>query len=176
MSGLKVHEIFFVFFWLTKKMLDISSQQLVRNLPLCRTSLAKFIKMPRKSCSYRVAACWILFHLATLETTVQGKQVVRVRGRPRGGSEDQKFTVFSAVPDSTEASVASTPVKGECPEKEGLQVRHNKHQDRAAVCLHYGRSFRAQGGLTDLVSASPVFSVNCPDQMCGCEVVVVVMG
>ena len=157
MSGLKVHEIFFVFFWLTKKMLDISSQQLVRNLPLCRTSLAKFIKMPRKSCSYRVAACWILFHLATLETIVQGKQVVRVRGRPRGGSEDQKFTVFSAVPDSTEASVASTPVKGECPEKEGLQVRNHNYQDRAAVCLHYGHSFRAQEGLTHLVSASPVF-------------------
>ena len=80
--------------------------------------------MPRKSCISRVATCWILLNLATLETIVHGKQVVRVRGRPRGGS-DQKFTVFSAVPDATEASAASTPVKGDCPEKEGLQVRES---------------------------------------------------
>ncbi len=53
---------------------------------------------------------------------MNGKQVVRVRGRPRQGS-DQSLRVFSAVPAVAEAaSTTSEAATGECPEKEGLQV------------------------------------------------------
>ena len=53
---------------------------------------------------------------------VEGKQVVRVRGRARQGGSDLR--IFSAVPEPLEAtaSEASTSVEGQCPEKEGLQV------------------------------------------------------
>lgn len=69
-------------------------------------------------------SCFVLiFAFILCQTTVQAKQVVRVRGRPRQGSE-QSLRTFSAVPAAAEAASATTSeaVTGECPEKEGLQV------------------------------------------------------
>jgi hypothetical protein len=73
----------------------------------------------RKIC---LVSAVIFFTLATLQTTVQAKQVVRVRGRPRS-----ELPTFSAVPESGSAAAAepattSTARKGKCPEQEGLQV------------------------------------------------------
>ncbi len=74
-------------------------------------------------------SCFVLiFAFILCQTNVQAKQVVRVRGRPRQGSE-QSLSSFSAVPAAAEAASASATttttseaVSGECPEKEGLQV------------------------------------------------------
>ncbi len=76
----------------------------------------------RKIC---LVSAVIFFTLATLQTTVQAKQVVRVRGRPRS-----ELPTFSAVPESgvpesaaaAEPATTSTARKGKCPEQEGLQV------------------------------------------------------
>ena len=61
----------------------------------------------------------VLVILSTLQTIVQAKQKVRVRGRPRSD-----LRTFSAVPESDvpEPATTSTARRGECPEKEGLQV------------------------------------------------------
>ena len=58
--------------------------------------------------------------LVAVVAVVEGKDVVRVRGRARKGGSDLR--IFSAVPEPTEAPAASTATEGQCPEKEGLQV------------------------------------------------------
>ena len=77
--------------------------------------------MSRKSCFVLIFAIIVILS----QTTVHTKQVVRVRGRPRQGS-DQNLRTFSAVPAEAEApsvtASTSEAATGECPEKEGLQV------------------------------------------------------
>ena len=58
--------------------------------------------------------------LVAVVAVVEGKDVVRVRGRARKGGSDLR--IFSAVPEPSEAPAVSTATEGQCPEKEGLQV------------------------------------------------------
>ena len=58
--------------------------------------------------------------LVAVVAVVEGKDVVRVRGRARKGGSDLR--IFSAVPEPSEAPAASNATEGQCPEKEGLQV------------------------------------------------------